>query len=427
MTSSSSAFERLPKGRGWEYRTHRAAYLSGWFVRRGVNLRERVNGSPQTMAEVDILGMSFDAGLREHRLVGECKDRKGSAKEADRVVWLLGLREVLNATDVLFAKPVLSDGIYTWAKPFNISLWDEAAVRNVEASFDLPENDGFVGSFNVELCEGSLTNLRNKASDFHVKRAWDYLSGAFWYSANVARTKRLPAYFQTVMRADLSDDARDAYIAEGLVALLTCAMSTARDLRRLSPARATTELHNAFSSGAADAAALREIAARADTYYRDAIAKATEADDRARLALQMPRLADSVVGPPPWLDEYLSFVEGIGQRVDSATEILRFADILIYEMLLAGKPLPPPKLMESFITPTGELARAVRTAAYFVTRLWGVDSPLVRRLVRGWPTEEQAGGDAPTYVSPNPTSREQVAETSIQHDEGKPVEPPPAH
>jgi hypothetical protein len=356
--------------------------------------------------------------------VGEWKDKKGGAKEADRVVWLLGLREVLNATDVLFAKPILSDGIYTWAKPFNISLWDEAAVRKVEESFDLPENDGFVGSFNVELCEDSLTTLRNKASDVHVRRAWDYLSGAFWYSANVARTKRLPAYFQTVMRADLSEDARDAYIAEGLVALLTCAMNTARDLRRRSPARSTAELHNAFSSGVADASTLRDIAARADTYYRDAIAKATEADDRARLALQMPRLADSVAVPPPWLDEYLSFVEGIGQRVDSATEILRFADILIYEMLLAGKVLPPPKIMESFITPTEELARSVRTAAYFVTRIWGVDSPLIRRLVRGWPAEGQFSDDVPTDVPPNPTSREQATETIIQHDDSKPAEPP---
>ena len=40
----------LQKGKGWEYRVHRAAFLSGWYVRRGVNLRERVGGSPQTMA-----------------------------------------------------------------------------------------------------------------------------------------------------------------------------------------------------------------------------------------------------------------------------------------------------------------------------------------------------------------------------------------
>jgi hypothetical protein len=416
MTSSAAAIERLPKGRGWEYRTHRAAYLSGWFVRRGVNLRERVNGSPQTMAEVDILGMSFDAGLREHRLVGECKDRKGSAKEADRIVWLLGLREVLDATDVLFAKPNLSDAIYTWAKPLNISLWDEAAVRKVESSFGLPENDGFVGSFNVDLCEGSLATLRNKATDPHVKRAWDYLSGAFWYSPNVARTKRLPAYFQTIMRADLSDDARDAYIAEGLVALLTCAMNTARDLRRLSPARATAELNNAFSSGAADAPTLRGIASRADSYYRDAILKATEADDRARLALQMPRLADSVAEPPAWLAEYLAFVEGIGRRVDSATEILRFADILLYEILLADNPLPPPRVMESFITPAEELSRAVRTAAYFTARVWGVECPLMRRLVQGGRIAASPGGTVSTDLSTSSPLQAQV--------DGKPVEQP---
>jgi len=382
----AKAFDQLPKGRGWEYRIHRAAFLAGWFVRRGVNLRERVKGSPQTMAEVDILGISFDASLIEHRLVGECKDRKGNTKEADRVVWLLGLRSVLEATDVLFAKPNLSDGIYIWAKPFDISLWDEAAVRRIESSFQLPENDGFTGSFNVDLCEGSLATLRDKPSDMHLKRAWDYLSGAFWYSPNTARTKRLPAYFQTVMQAKLAEEARDAYVAEGLVALLTCATNTARNLRRLSPARASAELHNAFASGAASATTLRDIAARADAYYRDAIAKVS---DRGRTAVQMPRLADSIAEPPPWLDEYLTFIEAVGQRPNAATDALRFADLFLYETLLAGNN-PPETVLTSFVTPTDELLRTIRTAAYFARRVWGVNCALIERLLSSPGSDNQA-------------------------------------
>jgi hypothetical protein len=380
MTAPARPFDRLPKGRGWEYRIHRAAFLAGWFVRRGVNLRERVKGSPQTMAEVDILGISFDASLTEHRLVGECKDRKGNAKEADRVVWLLGLRNVLDATDVLFAKPNLSDGTYIWAKPFDIFLWDEAAVRRVESAFALPENNGFAGSFNLDLCEGPLAALRTKPPDVNLKRAWDYLSGAFWYAPNTARTKRLRAYFRVVMEAAMPSEARDAYVAEGLVALLTCVMNTARDLRRLSPARVATELHNSFASGAANATALREIAARADDYYRDAITKADRSGGRARPALQVPRLADSIAAPPSWLGEYLTLVEAVGARPNSATDALRFADLYLYEALLAGNELPE-TVMTSFAAPTDELLRIVRTAAYFVRRIWAVDCPLLDWLL----------------------------------------------
>src|SRR5690242_7159387 len=110
--------QRLQKGRFWEYRVHRAIFLSGWYVRRGINLRERVASSPQTMAEVDIFATSFDAALKPHLLVGECKDRKGGAKEADRVVWLLGLERLLGAEHVLFAKPNITEATFSFARPY---------------------------------------------------------------------------------------------------------------------------------------------------------------------------------------------------------------------------------------------------------------------------------------------------------------------
>jgi hypothetical protein len=98
----------LSKGVAWEYRMHRALFASGWYVRRNVDLRERIAGSPQTMSEIDLFGLSFDAGLAARRLVGECKDRKGSTKEADRVIWLLGLGQLLDADELLFAKPQIA-------------------------------------------------------------------------------------------------------------------------------------------------------------------------------------------------------------------------------------------------------------------------------------------------------------------------------
>src|SRR5258708_17189576 len=126
-------------------------------------------------------------------------------------------------------------------------------------------------------------------------------------------------------------------------------MNTARDLRRLSPARAATELHISFASGAANAATLREIAARADDYYRDAIAKASRSADRARPALQVPRLSESIAASPPWLDEYLTLVEAVGARPNSATDALRFADLLLYETLLGCRRLPE-TVMTHFVT-----------------------------------------------------------------------------
>jgi hypothetical protein len=375
----------LEKGRAWEYRVHRAAFLAGWYVRRGVNLRERVHGSPQTMGEVDVLGVAFDVALTPRLLAGECKDRKGGAKEADRAVWLLGLSRILGADHILFAKPSISEGTYIWARPFDIILWDEAAVRAIEQKYDLAPEDGYRGSFNARLCERDLRPLRRLqgSSTARFRKAWDYLSGAFWYSgnANSIRAKRLAAYFEVLQETKgLPELGRESYVAEGLLALIASLLTTAGQVIRLSPARSRVALTDAFSSGVANAIALRDIAARADDYYRDALAKAMKRGPEGRTPLDVPRLADVIAQPPNWLGEYLTLAERLSERPQLATDLLRFADLLLFEHLLVG--IPTGDRSFSFISaPQEELLRMVQLTAYFVQRVWGVQSSLIDRLL----------------------------------------------
>jgi hypothetical protein len=372
----------LQKGRGWEYRVHRAVFLTGWYVRRGVNLRKRVAGSPQTMAEVDVFATSFDASLEPHLLVGECKDRKGGAKEADRVVWLLGLEKLLKADHVLFAKPNIADATFTWSRPYELLLWDEAAVQAIEKRYGLEPDSEYGGSFNVALFEEKLLAERKLgASQANLRRAWDYLSAAFWYSGNASRAKRLPAYFNAVAEEKgVSELARDSFIAEGVIALLVAGATTAGHLGRFSPARAQVAVTESFSSGVASAAALRDIAARADDFYRDALVKATRTRVKGAETVGIPRLAEHIAQPPAWLPEYLELARQIGARPQYATDVLRFADLLLFEQLIAGSPIPQP-LLESIPSPTDELLRLIQLAALFLKRVWGVEAQLVDRLL----------------------------------------------
>lgn len=369
----------LDKGRAWEFRVHRAAFLSGWYVRRGVNLRERVAGSPQTMAEVDILGLAFDVALVPKLTLGECKDRKGGAKEADRVVWLLGLKQALKAEHVMFAKTTISEGTYTWARPFELLLWDEAAVRAIERAHELEPDSGYVGSFNVALAARAAELRKLPRESTRLRAAWDYVGGAFWYSSAVARAKRLAAYFDVVREAKLDDDARDLFVAEGLIALLAAALTTAGQLRRISPARAQVALHDAFAAGVASAPALRDIAARADDYYRDAWARTARERGEAE-KLTVPRLADHIAQAPEWLPEYEELARHLGARPQLATDVMRFADLLLFEQLLAESALPA-EILATISADAGELMRLVQVAGYFARRVWGVEARLLTRLL----------------------------------------------
>jgi hypothetical protein len=375
---STPAFGTLQKGRAWEYRVHRAAFLAGWYVRRSVNLRERVAGSPQTMAEVDILGLTFDAALAPHLLVGECKDRKGGAKEADRVVWLLGLRQALKADHVLFAKTRLAEGTYTWARPFDVLLWEEASVHAIEQRYGLDPDIGYAGSFSIALGEGVAARKLPKPTP-RLKAAIDYVGNAFWYGGGVARVKRLAAYFEIVAEAELDDDQRDLLVADGALALIAVALSTAGQLQRVSPARAKVWLHDALAAGVASATTLRDIAARADDYYRDAWARtARERGEEARLAV--PRLVDHIAQPPPWLAEFQELTVRLSERPQFAGDLLRFADLVLLEQLVRGGPVPAP-LLTSIAAEADELMRLLQLAGYFLRRVWGAEARVLDRLL----------------------------------------------
>jgi hypothetical protein len=339
------------------------------------------------MAEVDVFATSFGAALEPHLLVGECKDRKGGAKEADRVVWLLGLERLLKANQVLFAKPNISEATFTWARPYEALLWDEAAVQAIEKRYALEPDTGYAGSFNVELFEEKLIAERKLvAEQANFRRAWDFLSAPFWYSGNASRTKRLPTYFAVLAETKgLSNSARDSFVAEGILALLTAAATTAGHLGRFSPARAEVAVTESFSAGVASAPALRDIAARADDFYRDALTKAMHKGRSAAGPIDVPRLVDHIAQPPAWVPEFLDLARSIGERPQYATDVLRLADLLLFEQLIAGNPMPE-HLLLSIPSPADELVRLIQLGALFLKRIWGVEANLVERLLATPPT-----------------------------------------
>ena len=410
-----TAYGDLTRGPAWEYRVMRAAFLSGWYVRRGINLRERVRSSPQTMAEIDILGLGFDPALTPRTMVGECKDRKGGTKEADRIVWVLGLSRLLRVDHVLFAKRSLTDATVQFAQPVGVLLWDQAAVQHIEQRFDLSPDSGYFGSANIGLQEDVLLPLRKASAlgNRPMRAAWDYLSGAFWYHPTPTRTKTLAGYFEALLGArSLSPVARSSFVAEGLIALLVSAYATAGQLVRHSPARGDQLQETAFASGVADAAALRELAARADDYYQDALQKASRRGGAGASELRVPRLANTIAEPPAWMSGYVALARRLGETPLLAGDTLRYADIVLFEHLLAENPIDA--LLRSVLpSDIAALRSAVQLAGLFLQRVWGVDDPLLDRLVALGPEKAARRRARVEPADTSKTKSQRDAETSL--------------
>jgi hypothetical protein len=386
-------------------------FASGWYVRRNIDLRERVAGAPQVMAEIDLLGLSFDAGLTARRRVVECKDRRGSGKEADRVIWLLGLGRLLDVDDLMLAKTRISPGTVRFARSTKVALFEEANAAQIEGRLQEPRT---AGAFDADIGEDIIGPAVSRAAlaDNRLREAYDWIHNASWTERPLPRVKRLPGYFRLVME-HAKAQTRRVLLIEGLLGLLACSLQISGILRRHSPAVARTLATEALASGAAPATALQEIAATADDYYRNAFAKDSEEQTGKRLITTAPRLAEQIANPPRWSDAFFSMAESLGSRPELATDVLRYAELTLYERF-AGR--DPASAQGAFVRGDHAwLAAGMALAAGFCTRVWALNDPFFTEITESGDaspaTAETVQVGANVRISGAPSDSEPSSET----------------
>jgi hypothetical protein len=94
----------------------------------------------------------------------------------------------------------------------------------------------------------------------------------------------------------------------------------------------------------------------------------------------VPRLVEHIAQPPGWLGEFGELARRLGERPQYATDLLRFADLVLLEQLVQGAPIPSP-LLQSVAGDADELMRLLQLGGYFLRRVWGVDARLLARLL----------------------------------------------
>jgi hypothetical protein len=408
-----SEYKRLNKGAAWEYRVHRAQFASGWYVRRGIDLRERIEGAPQVMAEVDLLGLSYDAGLNLRRFIAECKDRKGSGQEADRVIWLLGLGQLLGSDELALAKPRIAPATVRFARTTNVALIDEARVAHAEGQLQGPRT---AGSFDADIGEDLIKPAvaRPGLGDNRLRDAWDWIHNASWTEEPLPRVKRLPGYFRLVMQ-HAKGKTRELLLIEGLLGLLACSLQVSGLLRRHSPSVARALGTEVLASGAAPANALIEIAAAADDYYRDAFIRDSERQFGERMTISVARLAGHIANPPKWAEAFFAMAESLGSRPEQATDILRYADLALIERFAGRDPQPA---LAAFIRGDHTwLAGSLALAKRFCARVWSLDDPFFAGNDGSPPPAANVAPDTKTEISPEVAGEAASDGTKVQDGE----------
>ncbi|MGI5324063.1 hypothetical protein [Actinomadura nitritigenes] len=188
-------------GTALEVRIARLWFWEGYYSRRGVDLQQYY-GEPLAVTDIDLLAYDFGPRLARTKFIGEAKSGTGknAPKPLDRVIWLRGLRELVNANAaelVTAVKPSMK--VRRLASSLGVtaqSLEDierreqEARIREVEA----------VGPHGVNALGHEERARKVCKADPELERAYWFLRAGVWFVDPFMATKQLVTVFRQLSK-----------------------------------------------------------------------------------------------------------------------------------------------------------------------------------------------------------------------------------
>jgi hypothetical protein len=130
--------------------------------------------------------------FRISRTIGESKTDQGKKgpKIADRLLWLVGLRDLVHADSAFVATTRnASDKVRGLAERLQIDVIDEQDLAHRERQQELDENSPW-GPFDPQLLERQREVYNAVKSDTDLKRVYWFVRSEFWLSDPTAAIKR---------------------------------------------------------------------------------------------------------------------------------------------------------------------------------------------------------------------------------------------
>jgi hypothetical protein len=171
----------ISKGDMYELRLARLLYDEGAFVRRAIDLNMRF-GEDLTVTDLDILALRFADDFGMSLMIGESKSAQGKkgAKLADRLLWISGLRMLVDADEAFVATTKrASDRVRGLAERLDIGVIDERDLLHRERIRGLDDQSHW-GPYDPRLLERQREVYDSVRSNQELKRVYWFIRSEFW-------------------------------------------------------------------------------------------------------------------------------------------------------------------------------------------------------------------------------------------------------
>ncbi|QIK04712.1 hypothetical protein G7Z12_37705 [Streptomyces sp. ID38640] len=328
------------KGDLLERRFARAEFAEGSLVRVRHPVTHLVAGRTRTVTDVDVLSIDFDARLRPHIGISECKSTRGQSGEQDRLLWLKGLQTLVAADRATLVRETVTEAGRYVARRIDVDLIGTAELtRREQVLQHLPEHFGVIGD----------TPFKEQSTDAdrQLKKIGDLPSGLVAFLRHDAllaaphRTLGALITLDEIMRAGTVLPAPLAPLLAGhaLQALIAAALRAGGRTDTVGSDGTRQEIEHGLGTGDPHDRQLLRVAEMADTLLRQELAalhQAYRSSGASAIERSVPSVRSAISQTPAWLATFMDLSERLRRRSPIARHLPQTIDLAVFDALVGG-------------------------------------------------------------------------------------------
>jgi hypothetical protein len=332
----------LTSGDHLESRVGQVWFWEGYFARVGIDLIGHYGPDLIQVTDLDLLAIGFGPGLEVHRTIGESKSGVGKSapKPLDRIVWLRGLQQLVNAHSAELT-------VMSKATPTIRELGRQLRV-NVESADDLTERETALGiaDFADAGAHGPDAMILRRTvrsiarDDPTLATAFKFLTSTVWFLDPFAAIKQTLGLLETLCQRwtpGVQDDEMLAMrwlISETLSIWVLNLVTITGHARPMDAAAFTGHVRERLADGIVPAQRMRQLSRDFDKFVGGVLAAANASPE-----LRIEAMGAFNPAPPEWANSLAELALRLA-RQPALGDLPRQFDLLVHERIARWRIVP---------------------------------------------------------------------------------------
>jgi hypothetical protein len=323
-----------------ERRVARLEFAEGALSRYRVPVFVDAEAGRDILTDLDVLSLDFDNRLRLSRSTLECKSGRGQSGEGDRLLWLSGLRTLLDIDRAVLVRQTITQRGRTLAAALGLQILDIPTLAQRESAHAwLPDRFAHIDG---PACSAAETRTDVQLRDLGdiPSRLVAFLRHQSLLSPSHRSLTALVALRRAIENGGvLPIPTRSILAGHALQSLALAALQDAATLDTVPAPQLQRRIELALTVGSPNDDHVLSVLGRADQVMGrvlDGVHRAYIDQGASRVDVPAPSLRQLVAIPPNWVERYLDLVKRLRANPAIARQLPQTIELACFDALLNG-------------------------------------------------------------------------------------------